>query len=60
MELTLDQYLAEVDRWKSAVQSELDPLSAEEQRARLLEVRRRVETALKRPLPELPAIQSTT
>jgi hypothetical protein len=60
MEVTLDQYLAGVDRWKSAVQSELDVLSIEEQRSRLLEVRRAIEAVIKSPLPELPASQATT
>ena len=60
MKLTLDEFLAEVDRWKNAVKSELDSLSVEEQRIRLMDARRQIEKAIKHSLPELPAGQPTT
>ncbi|MEX2140602.1 MAG: hypothetical protein WD894_15170 [Pirellulales bacterium] len=59
MDLTLDQYLAEVDRWKETAQSELAALTGDEQNARLIEARRQFEKVLESPLPELPATQPT-
>jgi hypothetical protein len=60
MDMTLNQYLADVDRWKTAVQSELDALTIEEQRARLLLARRQIEDSLELPFPELPATHVTS
>jgi hypothetical protein len=56
---TLDQYLVAVDRWKSEVQSELDALPVEDQRARLLAVRRQIEKSLDCQFPKLPATQAS-
>jgi hypothetical protein len=50
MAVTLDEYLAEVDRWKQAAQDELDALSPEARAERLAKVRAEFETARGRPL----------
>lgn len=55
MEMTLDEFLAEVDRWKQPVSDEMAPLSPAE-RARLdAEARAWLEEKLGRPLQEAPS-----
>ena len=55
MGMTLDEYLEEVDRWKQALQMELDAMPPDEQRARLLEIGREVERDLGHVFPVAPS-----
>jgi hypothetical protein len=63
MEMTLDQYLAEIDRWKQSVSDRMAALSASERAVAEHEARKWLESklgqALRAPSPHEPSTVST-
>jgi len=57
MEMTLDEYLAEIDRWKQAVSDRTLPLSPEARAEHDREARAWLEAKLGRRLEQTPATE---